>query len=210
MDSNLKRKLMFIEELERLKTVYRTNKVIEEERFENSAEHSWHVSIMAILLEENFVSSNLDMLKIIKMLLIHEVVEIDAGDVNVYKKDVLKTQQEEQKAALRIFGLLPSAYNKDFHDHWVEFEERKTMEAKIAAAIDALQPLINHTLTRDKDDQVLDIRVSQIINKKKFIQEISPQLWSVAQHYIKKGVEKGLYIDDTQEEEHIKVITYHS
>ena len=196
MTNNISKKLEFIEELEKLKAVCRTNKTLDNGRFENSAEHSWHIAIMALIFEDDLDKLDFDLMKTVKMLLIHDVVEIDAGDVNLYKKDSQKTFSKEKSAAERIFGLLPDNLKNDYVSLWLEFEERKSNEAKVANALDNLQPLINHVITRKKGENVLDIKYSEIIEKKKFIKDISPELWDAALFYIEKGLKQGLYIDD--------------
>lgn len=198
MQIDIEKKVLFITELEKLKLVLRTNKTIDKKRCENSAEHSWHIALMAIIFKDNFIYKNYDLLKVITMLLIHDIVEIDAGDINLYHKNVEETKVKEEQAAIRIFGLLPKDFSDEFYNLWNEFEERKTNESKIANAIDNLQPLINHPLSRDENEQVLDIKYSDIINKKKFIKDLSEDLWEVAMYFIEYGVQKGLYIDDRE------------
>lgn len=194
--NNINSKIKFIEELEKLKLIYRTNKTLDQNRFENSAEHSWHIAIMALILSENIDKLNFDLLKVIKMLLIHDIVEIDVGDINLYKKNIQTSYSDEKVAANRIFGLLPDDLKNEYISLWLEFEDKITNESKVANAIDNLQPLINHVNTRIKGDKVLDIKYSEIINKKGFIKDVSPELWEIALDYIEKGIKKGLYIDD--------------
>lgn len=196
MNKDLEQKILFITELEKLKLVLRTNKTIDKKRAENSAEHSWHIALMALIFKDNFIYRNYDLFKVIKMLLIHDVVEIDAGDTNLYRRNVEETRSKEDQAAKRIFGLLPKEFCDEFYQLWIEFDERKTDESMIANAIDNLQPLINHPLSRDENERVLDIKYSEIVNKKKFIKNISEDLWEVAKRYIEYGIQKGLYIDD--------------
>lgn len=198
MRDNANNKIKFIEELEKLKLVYRTNKTLDHNRFENSAEHSWHVAVMALILTENIDKSHFDLLKVIKMLLIHDIVEIDVGDINLYKKNVQTTYLAEKEAANRIFSLLPESLKNEYISLWLEFEDRITDESKIANAIDNLQPLINHVNTQNNGNNVLDIKYSEIIDKKSFIKDVSPELWKIALTYIDKGIEKGLYIDDKE------------
>lgn len=194
----MKNKIAFIEELEKLKVVYRTNMTIGQKRSENSAEHSWHIAMMALVLCEEIDEIEFDLLKVVKMLLIHDIVEIDAGDVNLYKKDVQQTYINEKAAAERIFGLLPGDMKNEYISLWLEFEDKNSNESKVANAIDNLQPLINHVNTRNQNENVLDIKYSEIIEKKKFIKDVSLKLWNVALEYIDKGIEKGLYTDDRE------------
>jgi putative hydrolase of HD superfamily len=193
----LKEKITFITELEKLKVVYRQNGVTDGSRAENSAEHSWHIAIMAILLHEHAISPALNLLKVIKMLLIHDIVEIDAGDTFLYdekrKKEVVET---EKNAALRIFGLLPPKHGEEFMALWMEFEAKTTPEAQYAASIDAIQPLLNHLVTAKRHENPKQMTKSAVLKKKAFIQDISPELWVVAQDIIEKSVDNGLYTKD--------------
>lgn len=193
-NNDLIEKLAFIAETEKLKIIYRQNGVIDRSRAENSAEHSWHIALMALVLQEHTVFAKLDMLKVIKMLLIHDIVEIDAGDTFLYddqgKDNAMETEKE---AARRIFGLLPSPHREEFIAIWLEFEAKNTPEARYAASIDALQPLLNHLITANDNENPNKMSRSRVLNKKAFIGEVSAELWMVAQEIIDKSVTKGLY-----------------
>ena len=196
-NQGLTEKIAFISEIEKLKIVYRQNGVFDKSRAENSAEHSWHITLMAVLLHEHAVFAELDLLKVIKMLLIHDIVEIDAGDTFLYDEaGKLSAAEKEMASALRIFGLLPKKQADEFMAIWLEFEERITAEAKYAASIDAIQPLLNHLITANINDNPHNMTKTKVLNKKAFIEEVSPELWLVAQDIIDKSVENGLYTDD--------------
>lgn len=186
---DLKREIEFICELEKLKTVYRRNGVLGENRKENSAEHSWLSAVMAIVLTNN----ELDILKVVKMILIHDIVEIDAGDTFIFDEKRDSAYIEEEKAAERIFNILPNAKRDEFISLWKEFEARDTPESRFAASIDGLQPLINHYLTTNDPISDKTITKEAIIKKKLFIKEFTPRLWDVALEYIEKNTGKGLY-----------------
>lgn len=193
----LKEKIAFISEIEKLKIVYRQNGVVDKSRSENSAEHSWHIALMAILLQEYSVFPTLDILKVLKMLLIHDLVEIDAGDTFLYDEaNKNKAIEREKNAAVRIFGLLPKMQSEEFMSLWIEFEEKITPEAKYAATIDAIQPLLNHLITAIKDENPHKMTKSTVLKKKAFINDVSPELWVVAQDIIEKSVANGLYNED--------------
>lgn len=192
--TNLTREIEFISELEKLKTVYRYNKVIDQSRPENSAEHSWHIALMALVFADQAGSLDLDLLKVLKMLLIHDLVEIDCGDTFLYDQEGRSQAViTEREAAVRIFGLLPDNLGNELFSLWQEFEERETPEAKYAASMDALQPLINHLLSCKQDFNPDNMSKSAVISKKEFIGEVSASLWEIAQDTIDKSVEKGLY-----------------
>jgi len=146
MKERLKKQINFILELDKMKNLYRQTYVLHENRKENDAEHSWHIAIMAILLSE-YANSDIDSAKVIKMLLLHDIIEIDAGDTYCYDAVGNSTKAErEEKAAQRIFGLLPEDQCTEFYSLWREFEDSVTKEARFAAVLDRLQPLmLNYT-----------------------------------------------------------------
>lgn len=141
----LKKQIDFLIEIDKLKSIFRRNYLADGSRRENDAEHSWHLSMMVFILSEYF--EDIDMLKTIKMVLVHDLVEIIAGDVYCYdeKANVGKFERE-QEAAEELFSILPEDQHKELHDLWMEFEEGKTTEAICAAISDRLQPLLlNYT-----------------------------------------------------------------
>lgn len=146
MKERLEKQINFILELDKMKNLYRQTYVLHEDRKENDAEHSWHIAIMAILLSE-YANSEIDTAKVIKMLLLHDVIEIYAGDTYCYDAVGNSTKAErEEKAARRIFGLLPEDQCTEFYELWREFEDSVTKEARFAAVLDRLQPLmLNYT-----------------------------------------------------------------
>ena len=146
MNDRLKKQVEFMLELDKMKNLYRQTYVLHEDRKENDAEHSWHLAILAMLMAEH-ANNPVDAVKIIKMVLIHDVVEIDAGDTYCYDTEGCKTKADrEEKAAQRIFGLLPDDQKKEFYDLWREFEDSETDDARFAAVLDRVQPLLlNYT-----------------------------------------------------------------
>lgn len=194
MTENSRQVLEFIQELEKLKTVTRQNRTLDDGRWENSAEHSWHVAMMALLMQE-LLPENVDIVKVVKMLLIHDIVEIDTGDVYLYDEEKRKAVAvKEAVAAERIFGLLPDHLRDEYLALWREFEEKETVEAKAAGALDTLQPLINHDVTGTENRH--GMTRTRVTTKKLFIKEISSELWEIAEHLIEKGVQKGLFFDE--------------
>jgi putative hydrolase of HD superfamily len=162
-DRRLDQQVRFILEVDRLKRVSRQTLLTDGSRRENSAEHSWHLALMAIILAE-YADQPLDVGRVIRMVLVHDLVEIDAGDTFAYDVQRLLDQAaREAPAAERIFGLLPADQAAEFHALWDEFEARQTPEARFAAALDRLQPLLHnmqtnggtwreHAITRDRVD----------------------------------------------------------
>lgn len=190
METNpLQQQISFLREIEKLKVIARNNKTLDS-RFENSAEHSWHVAIMGLLLEEH-AENSLDMLRVTKLLLIHDIVEIDVGDISIYESNQDSKAQEEREAAHRIFSILPDPQKEEYLSLWIEFEERSTEEAKFASVIDGIQPLLNHLLTGDPQDGV--IPEERVRSKKEYIARYAPKLWDLVEELIEQSKSKGLY-----------------
>lgn len=148
INDRLKKQIEFMVEIDKMKNIYRQTYVLGEDRRENDAEHSWHIAVMAFLLAEHS-NTEIDVLKTIKMVLIHDIVEVDAGDTYCYDKaGYMDKAEREEKAAKRIFGILPDDQRDEMYALWHEFEDMKTPESKFAAVLDRVQPL---TLNYRKD-----------------------------------------------------------
>ena len=146
--SRLEQQLNFISEIDKLKTVLRQTTLLDDSRRENSAEHSWHVALMAFVLAEHADVDGLDIFRIVRMLLIHDIVEVDAGDTFCYDLDgMAEKAKKERQAAERIFGLLPADQADELRGLWQEFEARETPEARFANALDRLQPVMHNLQT---------------------------------------------------------------
>ena len=165
----------FIVETEKLKDVNRRTKVIGLNRYENSAEHSWSVSLVALLLKD-FFPATLNIDRIIKMLIVHDIVEIDAGDKFIYSEAHCDTENEE-KAAERIFGILPHPLKSELKELWEEYETRKTLESKYAYLIDRITPLICNLNNNGQSWVENSISYEQVIAKNGFVSDLSPELW---------------------------------
>lgn len=144
----LKQQLDFLYEIDKLKTIFRrTNLIADTERFENSAEHSWHLAFYVLILAE-YANEKINLLRVIKMVLLHDLVEIDAGDTFCYDDAAhIGKEEREQAAAKRLFGLLPADQGKELIDLWQEFEAGDTADAKFAVSVDRLQPLLHNYVT---------------------------------------------------------------
>lgn len=144
----IRQQIAFLTELDRLKSVVRQSPLINRTRRENSAEHSWHLAMFALVLSEH-AEEAVDTAHVVKLLLVHDIVEIDAGDapIHVSGTDKAALERAEHAAAERIFGLLPPEQAERFLGHWREFEAERTPEARFAKALDRLQPLLLNTLT---------------------------------------------------------------
>ena len=189
----LKRQIEFFLEADKLKKITRQNYLADGTRKENDAEHSWHLALMSILLREYARDSeNLDLLKVIKMILIHDLVEIDAGDTYCYdEKAAIDQASREKQAAKRLFKMLPPDQEREFWQLWDEFENRQTPEACYAAALDRLQPLTLNYTTQGKSWQEHDIKLEQVLARNSSMTNGAPVLWDFAQKLIEDGARKG-------------------
>ena len=183
----------FIIEVDKLKEILRQTYTTKKMRQENSSEHSWHIALMAIILSEYAKNPKINICKVVKMLLIHDIVEIDAGDTFAYDKQAKKTQHKrETKAAKRIFNLLPIDQAQDFKSLWIEFEECQTPSSQFANALDRRKPLINNYYTNGIAWQKNNVKVCQIKPRNKTIKQAAPQLWQYATKLIKKAKAQGM------------------
>lgn len=191
MDRLLKQ-IDFIKEIDNIKYVQRRTKLFNSNRPENDAEHSWHLAMMVLVLAEHS-NETLDIVKTLKMVLIHDIVEIDAGDTFIY--DAVKAHsntEEERLAAERIFGLLPPGQAEEFIAIWEEFEAGKTKEARFARSVDRLQPLLQNLSNNGGTWTEFGIDYEKVYQKKKVIKQGSQLLWDYAKNLINESVEKGI------------------
>ena len=190
-DERLKKQIDFILEIDKEKEVYRQTHVTGYKRFENDAEHAWHMAIMLYLLREHS-NEPFDIARAMMMALIHDVVEIDAGDTYAYDEEGKKTQAErEARAAERIFGLLPKDQKDELHSLFIEFEECKTPEARIARAMDNLQPLLLNDFNGGKDWRVHDVSEDKVIARQERSALGSKKVWELSMEIIKKNTDEG-------------------
>lgn len=190
--NNLSHQIAFIKEIDKIKYIQRRTKLFNSDRRENDAEHSWHLAMMAIVLSE-YSDAEIDLLKVVKMVLIHDIVEIDAGDTFIYDQNKSHDNTEEElKAAQRIFGLLPEKQASDFIELWKEFEAGITPEAKFAKSMDKLEPLLQNTSNNGGTWEEFGVKYQSVYNKKKVIKEGSKELWNFAEKLIDESVEKGI------------------
>ncbi|MGF7215179.1 putative hydrolase of HD superfamily [Spirosoma lacussanchae] len=190
--SDLVKQIDFIKEIDKLKYIQRKTKLFNSNRPENDAEHSWHLAMMTIVLAGHS-DVPVDVLKVIKMVLIHDIVEIDAGDTFIYDTQKNHTNtNEELAAARRIFGLLPQKQADEFIAIWEEFEEGLTAEAKFARAMDRFEPLLQNTSNNGGTWAEFDVRYQKVYDKKKAIKNGSAAVWKYAEGLINESVEKGI------------------
>lgn len=193
----LSRQIDFLVLADQLKEVLRQTVLTRTRRQENDAEHSWHLALMSLVLFEHLDDKDVSLLKVMKMLLIHDLVEIFAGDTFCYDVEGVKDQvKRENGAADKVFAILPSDQAKELHALWDEFVEMKTAEARYAAALDRLQPLLLNYNTEGHAWRVHGIKKSQVLQRNKHVEKASKRLWAYAKGLIDNSVAKG-YLDDS-------------
>ena len=188
----LSKQINFIHEIDKIKYIQRKTKLFNSDRPENDAEHSWHLAMMTIVLADHS-DTPIDVLKVLKMVLIHDIVEIDAGDIFIY--DTLKSHtntDNERIAAKRIFGLLPTEQADELIALWEEFETGVTNEAKFAKSMDRLEPLLQNTSNDGGTWKEFDVDYNTVYEKKKVIKDGSTSLWKYAENLLNESVEKGI------------------
>ena len=191
----LARQLDFILEIDKAKQILRRNRITGDRRRENDAEHAWHMSVMAMLLAE-YAPAGIDLTRVLEMILIQDLVEIDAGDAYIYDAEARRRQQPlEQAAAERIFPLLPADQARLVRALWEEFEARETPEARFAGALDRLHPLLLNFHTEGQAWRENGTRKSQVLDRNASIADGSPELWTYARQLIEQAVERG-YLDE--------------
>ncbi len=185
--------MKFLVEADKMKTIMRQTLLIDKSRQENDAEHSWHFALMAMVLFEYAYSPKVDMLRVLKMALIHDLVEIYAGDTFAYDdvgyEDKLKREEE---AADKLFGLLPDDQGKEYRELWEEFDEMQTPDAIYASAIDRLQPLVNNYLTDGHTWSFPGVDSSKVYKRASKIKEALPELWGFVDHMLQDSIKRGL------------------
>jgi len=194
--SRLTQQIQFIIEIDQLKQVLRQTLLNDGSRRENSAEHSWHLAMMVIVLAE-YGPQGVDLLNAIKMVLIHDLVEIDAGDTFCYDVQGNESKaQREAQAALRLFGLLPADQASELRSLWEEFEAQQTPTAKFAAALDRIQPLLHNQQNRGGTWLIHGITRDQVMKRMAPVETGAPELWLFVQQVIEDCVAAG-YLKDT-------------
>ena len=190
--ATLLKQISFIKEIDKLKYITRRTKLFNSYRHENDAEHSWHLAMMAIVLAEHS-NKPVDVLKVVKMVLIHDIVEIDAGDTFIYDTTKSHTNTEEELlAAKRIFGLLPPEQAAEFISVWEEFEAGDTDEAKFARSMDRLEPLLQNSSNNGGTWAEFNVNYDKVYAKKSAIKNGSATIWEYAENLLKENVEKGV------------------
>ena len=190
--TDLIKQIEFIKEIDKLKYIQRRTRLFNSDRNENDAEHSWHLAMMAIILSQHS-NAAIDVLKVVKMVLIHDIVEIDAGDTFIY--DTVKNHvntDDERIAAERIFGLLPKEQAEELIRIWEEFEAGETDEAKFAKSMDRLEPLLQNVSNNGGTWKEYNVDYKKVYEKKQVIRNGSVSIWNYAENLIEESVTNGI------------------
>ncbi|MGJ1417780.1 HD domain-containing protein [Sphingobacterium multivorum] len=192
LSDKLLQQIEFIKEIDKIKYIQRRTKLFNSDRPENDAEHSWHLALMVIVLLEH-ANQSVDLLKVVKMVLIHDIVEIDAGDTFIYDTGKNHTNTSaERLAAQRIFGILPGQQAEELIAIWEEFEAGQTPEAQFARAMDRLEPLLQNSSNNGGTWNEPGVNYEKVYAKKSVIKDGSAVLWEYAEKLIDAGVARGI------------------
>lgn len=191
-DGNLQKILSFIVEVDKIKNIMRRTLLVDGSRRENDAEHSWHLAIMAMLLTEYADDKNFTLDKVLKMVIVHDLVEIYAGDTFAFDvKGNIEKEDKEKQAADKLFGQLPFNQGKQLRKLWEEFDEAKTPEARYAAALDRLQPFIHNLCTEGHTWVQGKVTKEQVYKRSGLAMEVLPALKPWMEEQINDAIKKG-------------------
>ena len=197
--ATLEQQIRFIVEIDRLKAVLRQNYLADSSRRENTAEHSWHVTLMALVLAEH-AAAPVDRARVLELLLVHDLVEIDAGDTFAYDSQGTETKlAREQAAAERIFGLLPEAQARELRALWDEYEAEETPEARFALSLDRLMPMLHNALSEGRAWRANGVSADKVRRRAESISRGSPALGALARELIESSVSAGHLADPKPE-----------
>lgn len=195
LSQRLQKQMDFIIEIDKVKSIIRKSRIFHNKRYENDAEHGWHISLMALVLAE-YANEKIDICKVIKMALIHDLVEIDAGDTLLYAANRIDAVNDERKCAQRIFGLLPEDQCNEFLALWEEFEAKETPEAKFAGAMDRLEPLMQNYHDDGHAWKKHNIPAEKVLKLNRQIENGSTTIWNIAKSLIDESIQKGYLLRD--------------
>lgn len=190
-NERLKKQLAFLIEIDKMKQVFRRTVLMDSTRRENDAEHSWHFAMCALILSE-YAPDNIDLYKCIKIALVHDLVEIYAGDTFAYDtKGLTDKAEREQKSAEMLFGILPDDQSDEIKTLWLEFEEKKTKESIYANICDRFMPLLHNYITNGYTWKEGNVISSQVLDRCRVIKDNSPELWNVISGMIQNAITSG-------------------
>lgn len=191
-NERLKKQIEFLVEIDKMKNVFRRTVLIDSSRRENDAEHSWHFAMLALILNE-YCSEAIDVSRVIKIALCHDLVEIYAGDTFAYDSEAHKDKQDREKeAADKLFSLLPEDEGREIMDLWIEFENKETPESRFANVCDRFQPLIHNYLTNGHTWKEGGVRSEQVLERMSIIKDTAPELWKAVTGIVRESVKSGI------------------
>jgi putative hydrolase of HD superfamily len=180
----------FLIEIDKVKNVFRKTRIFSSKRYENDAEHGWHMSLIALILAE-YSNEKIDISKVVKMSLIHDLVEIDVGDTFLYAPNQEEKSKNERKCAIRIFGILPKDQRDEYLHLWEEFEAKETAEAKFAGSIDRIGPIMQNHFDDCHAWKKHNISADKVLNVNMQIEKGSRKIWDYAKNLIEKSIKSG-------------------
>src|SRR5438105_3936486 len=193
-NERFEQQIRFILEIDKLKTIMRRTYLLNADRAENTAEHSWHLAMMAILLAEH-ANEPVDVARVVKMVLVHDIVEIDAGDTYFYDTTAtLDKSQREHAAADRIFGILPLDQGAELRQLWEEFESAQTADARFALALDRFMPQLHNYYTKGRSWAEHGITADRVLERNECMAEGSAKLWECTQSLLQDAIAKGFLL----------------
>ena len=193
MEERLEKQIQFILEIDKMKSVFRQTILLDKSRMENDAEHSWHFAVTAMIMYEYVDNSSVNLLRVLKMALVHDLVEVYAGDTYAYDttKDPDAVLEREQAAADKLFSLLPEDQGKEIRELWEEFDKRESNDAKFASAMDCLQPFLHNYYTKGEMWKFHNVTSSQVYKRMERVKNGAPELWTFVDSHIQDAIEKG-------------------
>lgn len=191
-EERLKKQLEFLVEIDKMKNVLRRTLIVDGSRRENDAEHSWHLAMLAMVLEE-YSEREINISRVVRMCLVHDLVEVYAGDTFAYDaKGYEDKLARETAAADKLFSMLPTEQGEEFRALWEEFDEAQTADAMYAAAMDRLQPIMNNFLTDGHTWKEGKVTSDKVLDRMQPIKKATPELWQVVEYIVNTSVERGI------------------
>lgn len=195
--NRLSQQFEFLAEIDKLKLIGRQTPLLDGSRKENDAEHSWHLAMLVMILSE-YAEPQVDLLRVLQMVVVHDLVEIDAGDTYCYHPTAhLDKAEREEQAAIRLFGILPEDQGRQLRRLWDEFEARETPEARFANVVDRVQPLLHNCLTGGMGWREHGVKLSQVLRRCREVIQQAPRLWEYMRELLAQAVRAGHLENDT-------------
>jgi putative hydrolases of HD superfamily len=192
MNERFEKQIKFLIEIDKVKQIFRQTRLYDHSRYENDAEHGWHMCLMALILAEYANKPNIDISKVVKMALIHDIVEIDAGDTFLFSNEQQNKREKEVTAAKKIFGILPSDQRDEFINLWEEFEEMQTPEAKFASSLDRLGPVMQNYYDDGHAWRNHQVSPERVLSVNSQIKNGSDTIWEYAKSLVDSVFEKEI------------------